>query len=98
MNKVNPRKEFFRVDLTAVRAEVEKCGVQAAWTMAAACRQWQETQAIEKAMAKESFDERTWEEQQLRERDAVIEETDGAVAARTRTNSASSLRTRYPSC
>jgi hypothetical protein len=31
-------------------------------------------------MAKESFDERTWEEQQLRERDAVINETDGTVA------------------
>ena len=57
MNKVNPRKEFFRVGLTAIRSEVEKCGDQAAWTMTAACREWQETQAIEKAMAKESFDE-----------------------------------------
>ncbi len=80
MNKVNPRKEFFRVGLTAIRSEVEKCGVQAAWTMTAACREWQETQAIERAMAKESFNERTWEEQQLRERDAIMEETDGAVA------------------
>ena len=80
MNKVNPRKEFFRVNLQQVRNAVETSGVQAAWTMTAACREWRETQAIERAMTTPSFDEKSWEEQQLRERDAAINETDGEVA------------------
>lgn len=80
MNKVNPRKEFFRVDLSSIRAEVEKSGAQAAWTMTAACREWQETQAIEKAMAQKAFDERAWEEQQMREREAIMDETDEPAA------------------
>jgi hypothetical protein len=80
VNKVNPRKEFFRVNLQDVRNAVETTGVQASWTMTAACKEWRETQALERAMATPSFDEKSWEEQQLRERDAAINETDGSVA------------------
>ena len=80
MNKVNPRKEFFRVDLSSIRAEVDKSCAQASWTMTAACREWQETQAIEKAMTQKAFNERAWEEQQMREREVVLEETDEPAA------------------
>jgi hypothetical protein len=80
MNKVNPRKEFFRVNLHEIRTAVERFGVQANWTMTAACREWLETQAIERAMTTPSFDEKSWEEQQLRESETAIHETDGDVA------------------
>jgi hypothetical protein len=36
MNKVNHRREFFRVDLGHIRDEVEKLGLEAKWTLTAA--------------------------------------------------------------
>jgi hypothetical protein len=50
MNKVNFRKEFFRVDLKHIREEVEKLNLGAKWTMTAEAREYHETLAIEKAM------------------------------------------------
>jgi hypothetical protein len=50
VNKVNGRKEFFRVDLQEIRRELEKDGVQVAWTMTAACREYRESLAIERGM------------------------------------------------
>lgn len=47
MNKVNPRKEFFRVSLADIRSEVTSLGVEAQWTMAAEARQYRETLRIE---------------------------------------------------
>jgi hypothetical protein len=47
MNKVNPRKEFFRVSLEDVRAEVEKRGIEAHWTMTAEAQSYRETLRIE---------------------------------------------------
>jgi len=54
VNKVNPRKEFFRVKLEDVRAEIEKRGIQVSWTMAAACREYQESMAVQRAADKPS--------------------------------------------
>jgi hypothetical protein len=67
VNKVNPRKEFFRVSLSEIRAEVERMNVVASWTLEAECRQFRETQAIERAMATNQFDEQAWAQNQLRE-------------------------------
>ena len=50
MNKVNPRKEFFRIPIAEIRAEVEKRGLDVTWTMAAAALEYRETLAIEKSM------------------------------------------------
>jgi DNA repair exonuclease SbcCD ATPase subunit len=33
MNKVNPRKEFFKVNISDIKSETEKRGIQVAWTM-----------------------------------------------------------------
>lgn len=66
MNKVNPRKEFFRVSLQDIRAEVDRLGLNATWTMTAACREYRETQAIEQAMKSKTFDEAAWQADQLR--------------------------------
>lgn len=48
VNKVNPRKEFFRVRLEDLRAEIERRGIQTSWTMAAACREYQESLAMQR--------------------------------------------------
>jgi hypothetical protein len=71
MNKVNPRKEFFRLALADIRTEVERLGIQTAWTTTAVAREYRETMAIEKAMATHNIDEKAWAEQQVREHDVT---------------------------
>jgi hypothetical protein len=67
VNKVNPRKEFFRVPLAEIRAAVEKLGCQVTWTMAAKCSEYQETLAIERAMRDKTMSETDWATHQIRE-------------------------------
>ncbi len=67
VNKINPRKEFFRVQLAEIRRAAEKLGCQAAWTMTAAGREFRETQALEKSMTEHTTSEAAWAEQQMRE-------------------------------
>lgn len=62
VNKVNPRKEFFRVTLSDIKAMVEKMGLQTAWTMDAAAAEYRETLAIEEAMKSDPDAKRRWEE------------------------------------
>ena len=49
VNMVNPRKEFFRVGLAAVREKLSTLGVEAEFTLAAAAREFRETQALQQA-------------------------------------------------
>jgi len=51
MNKVNPRKEFFRVQLANVRAVCEREGIQAHWTMQAEALEYRESVAIQNKQA-----------------------------------------------
>ncbi|WP_434040802.1 MULTISPECIES: DUF4041 domain-containing protein [Sorangium] len=60
VNKVNPRKEFFRVPLQDIRKEIERMSLEVTWTLAADAREFRETQAIERAMANKTFDEAAW--------------------------------------
>lgn len=62
VNKVNPRKEFFRVTLSDIKAMVEKMGLQTAWTMDAAAAEYRETLAIEETMKSDPDAKRRWEE------------------------------------
>lgn len=48
MNKVNYRKEFFRVGVKEVRETVTELGIQAAFTLAAEAREYRETQAMDR--------------------------------------------------
>lgn len=50
VNKVNPRKEFFRVPIVDIRKEIDNRGIEAKWTMMASALEYKETLAIEKAM------------------------------------------------
>ncbi len=62
VNKVNPRKEFFRVNLSDIRKLVENKGLTANWTIEAAAAEYRETLAIEAAMANDPDAKRRWEE------------------------------------
>jgi hypothetical protein len=82
VNKVNPRKEFFRADLREIKQVVEQQGIQATWTLTAEAKEFRETQAIERSMANQTFDDAKWREQQLQEqkREALLPETGAAEA------------------
>ncbi len=62
VNKVNPRKEFFRVTISDIKAMVEKMGLTTSWTMDAAAAEYRETLAIEAAMKNDPDAKRRWEE------------------------------------
>lgn len=62
MNKVNPRKEFFKVQLADIRALVEKAGLKANWTIEAAAAEYRETLAIEEEMRNDPEARKKWEE------------------------------------
>lgn len=60
MNKVNPRKEFFKVGITSIREEVEAMGINAHWTMVADAMQYRETQAIERTIVEDTAVAEKW--------------------------------------
>lgn len=80
MNKVNPRKEFFRVSLADIRSEVEAMGIAAHWTMAAEAHDYRETLRIEQQMRENPAIERDWAEHQLEYEPALEPEEEEAVA------------------
>jgi hypothetical protein len=85
VNKVNPRKEFFRIDLGHVRAEIENLGLQAHWTMTAEAREYRESLAIENAIRDDEALREAWLRRQLLLEnlpDGAEEEGDGQEAPR----------------
>ncbi len=76
LNKVNPRKEFFRASLTMIREEVEKLGIQASWTMAAAATQYRESVAIERAIKDDPTAYNAWVNRQLVLDPVVLDDPD----------------------
>ena len=60
MNKVNPRKEFFKVPLTDIKKLVEKRGLSVTWTMAAEAAEYKETLAIEEQMKNDPEVKKKW--------------------------------------
>lgn len=67
MNKVNHRKEFFKVDLRHIREEIEKLGLESTvkWTMTAKAQEYHETLAIEKAISSDPAQREAWLSRQL---------------------------------
>ncbi|MDO5518000.1 MAG: DUF4041 domain-containing protein [Clostridium sp.] len=47
VNKVNSKKEFFKVNIKDIRAQLEKMGIEAKWTMLAEAKEYRESLAIE---------------------------------------------------
>lgn len=65
VNKVNPRKEFFRLGLEAIRVELEALGIETHWTMTAAAHQFRESLRIEQQILENPAVEREWTRHQL---------------------------------
>jgi hypothetical protein len=67
MNKVNQRKEFFRVSLREIREEIEKLGLTTGvkWTMTAEAKDYRESVAIEKAITDKPAMREAWIRRQL---------------------------------
>ena len=65
VNKVNHRKEFFRVPLSKIREEVEKLGLESNWTMTAEAIQYKESKYIEKLIDSDPDTRMKWESRQL---------------------------------
>ena len=61
MNKVNPRKEFFRADLSVIKQLVESKGLEANWTMAAQAAEYRESIAIEERIKNDPAERARWE-------------------------------------
>lgn len=65
VNKLNPRKEFFRVGIADLRGAMEGMGLSVSWTMAAEAREYRETLAIEKQIEESELARQAWVSQQL---------------------------------
>lgn len=61
MNKVNPRKEFFRADISIIKKLVDSKGLEANWTMAAQAAEYRESIAIEERIKKDPAERSRWE-------------------------------------
>lgn len=79
VNKVNPRKEFFRSGLEAIRQELETLGVETHWTMTARAHEYRESLRIEQQILENPEVEREWTRHQL-EVEAEIEEEVEAIS------------------
>jgi hypothetical protein len=79
MNKVNPRKEFFKIALSDIRNEVDKMHINAKWTMAADAKQYKESLAIEEEIAKDKNKQLEWERHQLLADPVTVEENEDVV-------------------
>jgi hypothetical protein len=68
VNKVNSRKEFFRVGVQEIREAIEKLGVTGvSWTMTAAAKEYRETLATEKRIQESAAEREKWVKQQRRQ-------------------------------
>lgn len=73
MNKVNPRKEFFKVTLADIKDEVEKMEISAKWTMTAQALHYRESLAIEEEISKDKQKELEWQKFQLKAEEVIAE-------------------------
>ncbi len=79
VNKVNPRKEFFRLGLEDIRQELDTLGVETHWTMTARAHEYRESLRIEQQILEKPEVEREWTRYQL-EVEAADEEESEAIS------------------
>lgn len=60
VNKVNPRKEFFRLPITDIREYLDKKNLDIKWTILAEAAQYKETLALEESFRKNAHNETNW--------------------------------------
>jgi F0F1-type ATP synthase membrane subunit b/b' len=85
VNKINKRKEFFRVGLTELRKAADELGLESSWTLTAEAAQYRETLALEQAMKTNTELRQKWlaeqatfnsDEESLDEADQELEEVE----------------------
>jgi hypothetical protein len=64
VNKVNPRKEFFRVPISEIKKKIDELGIRTLWTIEAEAKHYRETLAIEKAIEENPIKAKEWLERQ----------------------------------
>ena len=65
VNKVNPRKEFFRLSLDEIKRHIDAQGIAAHWTMTALANDYRETLRIEQQIKESPEVERAWTQHQV---------------------------------
>lgn len=66
VNKVNPRKEFFKLDLQTIKSEIEKRDINVQWTLLSEATEYRESLAIEKSLLENSTLREEWLKNQLK--------------------------------
>jgi len=64
LNKINPRKEFFRLNLSDLKSHLETIGINCKWTLLAEAKQYRETLKLEEEMKTDKNLEAEWERYQ----------------------------------
>lgn len=77
VNKVNPRKEFFRLPIATLKDYFEKRGVQVQWTIKAEAAQYRETLSLERAFENNENLETEW----VAAQDKALEQIDSSDEA-----------------
>lgn len=65
LNKINPRKEFFKVKLSEVKEIIEKQGIKTKWTIVADAKEYRESLVIEAELSNHSLNQDQWIKSQL---------------------------------
>ncbi|WP_336687406.1 DUF4041 domain-containing protein [Chryseobacterium bernardetii] len=74
LNKINPRKEFFKLNICDVRNYLESMGISCKWTLTAEAKQYRETLKLEQEMKTNKQLEAEWEQYQEVEDPVTYEE------------------------
>lgn len=74
LNKINPRKEFFRLGINDVKNYIDTIGINCKWTMAAEAKQYRETLKLEEEMKVNKQLEAEWEQYQEEVDPVTLEE------------------------
>jgi len=76
MNKVNPRKEFFKVPISEIKTEIENRGLNVKWTITAEATEYRESLAIDRSIANNIESQKKWidkQEQQIQDGNFINE-------------------------
>ena len=74
VNKVNFRKEFFRIPLSEIRTDLDNIGIDIKWTITAEASEYHESLAIEKAIQENPQAREDWLNHQLELEEKADEE------------------------
>ena len=66
VNKVNRRKEFFKISLSEIRNVIEEMKIEVKWTMTADAFEYRESLEIDKKLDQDAHFRNQWTENQLR--------------------------------